>query len=402
MAKHILAAAVLVLGTIAATGPFDRGPQTARILPAPAIPGEDLPKPIAPFVQNGLDWLVKAQYENGGWGAGQHHLQDIRDPHAVQVDPATTAFAAMALLRSGHTLTEGKYSANLRKALDVLLTMIESAPAGPNITSITGTQPQRKLGQNIDVAMASQLLTQIKPTVADPQLVKRIDSAMAICVAKLEQGQNADGSYAAGGWAPVLQSAMATNALEAAQQNGYSVDEVKLTLARTYQKSNVEAGTGKVSAGDAAGISLYALSSTQRASAQEAGKVRELLRDEDIDGASAPSVATKLRKQGISATEAEALAEAYVVNTTASRQLQNDDVLRGFGNNGGEEFLSFMMTSESLATADQAEWDAWHAKMSNLLSSIQNPNGSWSGHHCITSPVFCTAAVILTMTADRI
>ena len=80
---------------------------------------------------------------------------------------------------------------------------------------------------------------------------------------------------------------------------------------------------------------------------------------------------------------------------------QSDDVLRGFGNNGGEEFLSFMMTSESLVVAGGEDWEAWYAKMYNLLSSIQNNDGSWSGHHCITSPVFCTAAVVMAMLADR-
>jgi hypothetical protein len=95
------------------------------------------------------------------------------------------------------------------------------------------------------------------------------------------------------------------------------------------------------------------------------------------------------------------LADAYVVNRAANEQLRNDDVLTGFGNNGGEEFLSFMMTSESMVSTGANAWDQWHSKMSKLLSSIQNNDGSWSGHHCITSPVFCTAAVIMTMTADR-
>jgi hypothetical protein len=35
------------------------------------------------------------------------------------------------------------------------------------------------------------------------------------------------------------------------------------------------------------------------------------------------------------------------------------------------------------------------------MAKIQIANGSWTGHHCITSPVFCTAAVIQCLTADR-
>ena len=35
------------------------------------------------------------------------------------------------------------------------------------------------------------------------------------------------------------------------------------------------------------------------------------------------------------------------------------------------------------------------------LQKVQNGDGSWSGHHCITSPVFCTAAVVQCLTTDR-
>ena len=39
--------------------------------------------------------------------------------------------------------------------------------------------------------------------------------------------------------------------------------------------------------------------------------------------------------------------------------------------------------------------------MHGRLKKVQNKDGSWSGHHCITSPVFCTAAVVQCLTTDR-
>ena len=80
-------------------------------------PTGDDPKPLPEFVQNGLAWLAEAQFDNGGWGAGSHANQGVRDPHAVRIDPATTAFSAMAFLRAGNTLTDGAYRANVSKAL---------------------------------------------------------------------------------------------------------------------------------------------------------------------------------------------------------------------------------------------------------------------------------------------
>ena len=75
--------------------------------------------------------------------------------------------------------------------------------------------------------------------------------------------------------------------------------------------------------------------------------------------------------------------------------------MSGFGNNGGEEFLSYMMTSESMVINGGEKFGKWQTKMVERLEKIQNPNGSWSGHHCITSPVFCTAAVVLTLTVEK-
>jgi hypothetical protein len=63
--------------------------------------------------------------------------------------------------------------------------------------------------------------------------------------------------------------------------------------------------------------------------------------------------------------------------------------------------VSYLLTSESLVIAGGGEWQKWTDKMQGRLLSIQSPDGSWTGHHCITSPVFCTAAVLQCLTADR-
>ena len=40
------------------------------------------------------------------------------------------------------------------------------------------------------------------------------------------------------------------------------------------------------------------------------------------------------------------------------------------------------------------DWRKWYDDMSGLILKIQNEDGSWNGHHCITSPVFCTSAAL--------
>lgn len=362
-------------------------------------------KPMPEYLIKGLQWLAEAQAPNGGWGAGQHAAQDIRDPHAVSVDPATTAFVGMALLRSGSTPLEGMYHEQLSKAVRYLLEVVDKAPADHiNLTDLTGTQPQQKLGQNIDVAMTAQFFSRLIPYIQNDQaLSAQVNKALDFCVSRLQNTQLADGSWNTAGWAPVLNSAMANNALELAQEAGRPIDEVKLDASRNYQAGNIDTRSGEVTSGSAAGISLYAVASSQRATAKKAYEAEQILEKAPADTkpVTEEDAQVRLESQGISKREAKDLAKAYVTNQVAAGKLQDDDVLSGFGNNGGEEFLSYMMSSESLVSSGGKPWDEWHHKMSNLFSAIQNPNGSWSGHHCITSPVFCTAAVVMTLTADR-
>lgn len=388
--------------------------ESPYVAPALSSTPDDDPKPLPAFVNKGLAWLAEAQFANGGWGAGTHAHQDVRDPHAVQVDPATTAFSAMAFLRTGNTLTDGPYHANVGKALAYLLDLVEAYPQeGAKISDVSGTQPQVKLGQHVDVAMVAQFFTQALPhTEHDQALHDRVAGALEVCVTKLSRAQDADGSWnSRGGWAGVLQSAMANNALEMAQGAGLGVDQDALDRSRQYQKDNVDETSGEVRTESAAGVSLYSIASNQRATAQEAreaqDKIAEGLRGGQLDlPAAAPLDETVVTEEnlmvvGYEAEDARRLADAYRKNKAASRMVRSDDVLAGFGNNGGEEYLSYMMTSESLATTGGEDWETWYEKMHTRLSKVQNPDGSWSGHHCITSPVFCTAAVILTMTADR-
>jgi len=376
-------------------------------------------KPIPGFLEKSIQWLAEAQFENGGWGAGQGSAQQIRDPKAVKTDPATTAFSAMALLRSGNTLQKGVYTKNIRKATEYLLLAVENAKNEDlSITTLRGTQPQNKLGQNIDVSITLQFLAKILPEAAfDNKLENRINYAMDKCIAKLENAQMADGSWNAGGWAPVLNSAMANNALEYSEAVGREVKKEVLNKSQKYQASNYDESSGSISSGKAAGVLLYALSSTQRATAQDALEVEKFIKIRSVeltDKDAPPSplmsadeipeeeVTYEYLKDSFSEEKARKLAKSYTANKAATKNLQNDAVLSGFGNNGGEEYLSYAMTSESLvASGNQKGWDDWHAKMEDRLARVQNPNGSWSGHHCITSPVFCTAAVVMTLTADR-
>ena len=80
-----------------------------------ARPGKD-PK-VRLAVRKALDWLASQQRRQGYWEANQS-----------QYRVAMTALAGIAMLCEGSTTTRGKYSTNIRRAVDYLLDM--SRPSG--------------------------------------------------------------------------------------------------------------------------------------------------------------------------------------------------------------------------------------------------------------------------------
>ncbi|MGB0918378.1 MAG: hypothetical protein ACPGU4_12370, partial [Flavobacteriales bacterium] len=223
-------------------------------------------------------------------------------------------------------------------------------------------------------------------------------------VVKIQDGQMADGSTKGAGWAGVLQSSLATNALEAAEYAGAEVDADKLENARKYQTDNFDAESGNVKTDKGAGIVLYSVSGSARAAAKDARKAKERVAEAKEQGLLKEAeeiTADVLRKIGFSEDEAIKSETSYKVYENAKQTAQREDVMSGFGNNGGEEFLSFLQTGEGLVIAKDNSWRNWYDDISGKMVKIQNQDGSWNGHHCITSPVFCTATCLLILSIEN-
>ena len=75
-----------------------------------AARADEIPQQYHDTVKRGLDYLAKQQAKDGHWGAqgGQG------DAYPVSM----TGLAGIAMLMEGSTVREGKYSANIRKAVD--------------------------------------------------------------------------------------------------------------------------------------------------------------------------------------------------------------------------------------------------------------------------------------------
>lgn len=300
----------------------------------------------------------------------------------------------------------GKYAKQLHKALEFLLEAIETSKnESLNITSLTGTQIQTKLGQNIDVIMTAQFLSNVLDHAAhDVALQRRIQRNLNTCVTKIQRAQDSSGNITGAGWAGVLQSSFAANALEAAQAKGANVDEKALERSRDAQKNNYNPKTGDVNTDMGAGVMLYSISGSARSSAKEARRVEEEINKAKREGTlmeNAPVTAENLEKIGFDKDDAMKYTTAYEVYQSAKVRAQREDVMDGFGSNGGEEFLSYLQTGESMVIGKDDGWQQWYDNISGRILKIQNHDGSWNGHHCITSPVFCTATSLLILSINN-
>ncbi len=353
--------------------------------PQQVAPDKPKPKPtISPqaAVRRGIDWLVSVQGSDGGWGQDGGETSFVRQGERLETsgnDVANTAVATMALIQAGHTPTKGKYQAAVQRGLDFILRRVEESPQeGLAVTSTTGTQIQRKLGPYIDTFLTSTLLAEIDGEMRLAKSNERVRLALQKCVNKIENNQQSDGSWnLAGGWAPILGTAMASRSLFEAKQKGLDVDGEVLARVDDYTKASAKSSVvGPGVAGGRGGFAADA-SSAGVALYKGAQVLEQLSRTEEDRKRNAEEIAA------------------------VSGQLSNARFVRGFGSMGGEEFFSYLNISDSLHRTGGKEWREWNGKIKTQLVRLQNEDGSWAGHHCITGRVAVTSAAILTVLVDQ-
>ena len=375
-------------------------------------------------VEKGAKWLASVQGADGGWGQDGGAASYVRQTENLESkgnDVANTAVAALALLRAGN-----QYRPNVERAVEFILKKVEASPTnGLSITDVNQTQIQRKLGPYIDTFLASMLLARVDGTLAGANEA-RVRSALEKCVAKIERNQMSDGSWnIAGGWAPVLGTSLASRSLYEAGEKGVKVNEEVMARADDYavnsQKGQVSVAGGSVSGAGAVAVrdlpingrSVSAVSEPADAATASEISVREKGRSSisltggisGKSGALSASAGVDLY-QGAQALEqlsrtAESRKENAIAIDGIMAKLSDAKFVEGFGSIGGEEFFSYLNISDSLKRTGGKEWSDWHSKTTQKILKLQNNDGTWAGHHCITGRVAVTSAAILNLTSGR-
>jgi hypothetical protein len=116
--------------------------------------------------------------------------------------------------------------------------------------------------------------------------------------------------------------------------------------------------------------------------------------------ASVPLYKQAQELEQLSRTDADRKKNAKQIDAIKG-QLNNARFVTGFGSIGGEEFFSYLNISDSLHRTGGPEWEKWNGDIKTKVVKMQNEDGTWAGHHCITGRVAVTSAAILTLRCER-
>ncbi len=367
---------------------------------APAV----VPKPLSERVKRGMRWLVEHQLKQGGWGQGEEsaHMgggSQMKDVPSV----ADTSMAALALIRAGNTPAQGEYAQQVLRAVEFVCGEIEESDRDSlYVTPTRGTRVQFKLGPYIDTFTAAVLLPEVKDKMPDEAGRKRAAAALDKLLAKIQKNQRADGTWGGQGWATTIQQGMAVKGLNRAAQYGAQVDEATRARAEQQARQSFDRSSGKFAAEGSAGVQLYSAGSNLGGMTEsvKTNNQRKDQLEQSLASSSAPASAKAAARATLDRYKA-AEKDLDDAQTAVIAQLDDPRFIAGFGSNGGEEFLSYMNIGESLVVKGGNAWKAWDKSISENLDRVQNNDGSWSGHHCITGRTFCTSAALLVLMVDR-
>ncbi len=399
---------------------------TVEAKPAEAAKPSDPPKPtdlpapkaLGDPVKKGLTWLAAHQNSDGGWGQGggwriatgqsrgegngRVEGANVPDPS----DIGNTAIALQAFLRSGAKLDSGEHAEVAKKAAAFILKRVEAADEDSlYVTDVRDTQLQSKIGTYVDTFLAAQILSDLKGRFPDAADEERRTKLLDKVVAKIQKHQQANGGFANNrGWASTLSQGICSGALNSAWAAGAKVDLAALEKDHVQNAEGLNRGDGSVASvgGADAGVEIYRYASKLGGMSKfaENNVQRRAGLQQTADAAASTPQEKEQAQQEISKIDRSDADQKVLLEQVAGKAKEARFV-GGFGNNGGEEFISYMNIGEALRNKGGDEWKNWDESMTKTVNAAQNEDGSWAGQHCITGRTFCTASAVMVLMTDR-
>jgi hypothetical protein len=331
-------------------------------------PSSRLPRNVDPetvrMIDRGLDYLKNSQRPDGSWSGGAHG----------QSYPAVmTALAGLALLANGSTPLEGKYSENVRRAMNFLLECGEKTVFTKDgvkmcvISSETGAEMRSMYGHGFGMLF----LAECYGCELDVKTSRRLRTVLEHSAALISSSQSAMGGWyytphsgADEGSVTVTQM----QCLRAARNAGIKINKGTIERAAGYlEKSQVRESDGTISI-------AYQASQAFRGGG----------------GGRPPLVGAAvcvLYSGGRYDSEIAKGCLEYV-----KRRWSNDQLYQG------HYFYAHLYISQALYQAGGKDWDEYYVKMRDKFKSNGPPygqaaDGSWNGDY--VGPIYGTAIATL-------
>ncbi len=315
--------------------------------PTSALPNEHTGE-SRKAITRGLAWLNRTKMAQGGYRVDIGQAEDI----------GCTAMVGLAMLADGSTPTEGPNKRKLQEIARYLIKKVEVMPQN-NISPKKNTQLQSKIGRQAHSFFALLFLTQIagQSHLRDQTLNSARKLTQAVTSAQL-----ANGGWGTESWAPTLGTVMGWTSLRSANFAGLDV------------------------AGSPEKTADYLVKTMEVRARQNLHWMHQLYKN-----AAGLRVLYAMKKD-----------DEEVVKTSFRDVLK---LVKGgntaFNQAGGEEYLAFHLITETMLQKGGEDWETWFPEVRDKICTVQNKDGSWTGHHCITSRTFCTAAAVLVLSAPN-
>ncbi|MGF1580729.1 MAG: hypothetical protein ACFCD0_15310 [Gemmataceae bacterium] len=345
----------------------------------PPTNAEPLPRKYRKSVRKALEYLAKAQKDDGQGGG-------YWEGNGGKYSVAMTGLTGMALLMEGSTMRSGRYSKHIRKAVRWLISRARPNKGGSRDGLIGGTQPRERIRYMYGHGFAMLFLSSVYGNEAKAYRREELKDILTRAVQYTVNAQSTNG-----GW--YYKSAKESNdadegsvtitqvqALRAARNAGIPVPIQSIKLARRY---------------------------LQRSTTTRGGVIYKLRRG----GGGVPT------SGGRPALTAAAIACAF-----SAGQYKGDYIKKWFkychtlgkiySNRGHDEYTKYYYAQAVYVLGDDGwaklfgkdasnplKWTAYRKKLFDSLVAIQSSNGSWNRSGI--GPVYSTSLYATIMQLDR-
>ncbi|MGE3804409.1 MAG: prenyltransferase/squalene oxidase repeat-containing protein [Gemmataceae bacterium] len=335
-----------------------------------AVNAEELPPDVKKAVDKGTAWLAKAQSPDGHWEA-----------NGGNYPTSMTALAGMALLMEGSTINHGKYSDNIRKAVEWFLQRSQrnGLLGNPN----NPTESARYIyGHGYGILFLSQVYGEEEDAQRREKLEKLLTEAVKFTgKAQTQRGgwgyvSAADGNNFDEGSTTITQ----LQALRAARNSGIPVPKEIIDKAQKYLRDATANDGGVVYSlahGRALGGGRPALTAAAIAGGFSTGEY-----DSEFIKKWFTFCRTRLPLDGNARTGHDEYTQYYYAQS-----------IYLLGDNGYAKLFPKAPDSERLT------WDKYKKSRFNFLTSSQAADGSWSTGHIGT--VYSTAINLSILQLDK-